>query len=137
MQPCVDLAVIGFVPVVRVLLCVVARGRGELVAKRRVDPRSLVTATGGGPRRERMSEERPRGRAVTAGRDQDVAHLPELIDRALEVGPATGDLLVKCDVLIAGRRHADVLQPPRLGRLQDCVSNAVWMLLWGKMAEAG
>jgi hypothetical protein len=42
--------------------------------------------------RQGAGEARPRGRAVTMCGDQDVDNLAVLIDRAVEVGPAAGDL---------------------------------------------
>ncbi|MCW2645694.1 MAG: hypothetical protein JWP07_1803 [Pseudonocardiales bacterium] len=51
----------------------------------------MVTSTGWALR-QGTSEERPRSRAVTAFADQDVDDLTVLIERAVEVGPASGEL---------------------------------------------
>src|SRR5262249_35621309 len=47
------------------------------------------------PLLQRTSEEAARGRGITPPGDQHVDHLPVLIDRAIQVAPATGDLDVR------------------------------------------
>jgi hypothetical protein len=92
-QPRFESAVISFHAVVRVLLQDVPRGRGDLVDQARVDRRPV----GGDLNRgrtvsQRADEECPCSRAVTAFGEQDVDDLSVLIDRAIEVVPAAGEL---------------------------------------------
>jgi hypothetical protein len=89
-------AVIGFDDIVRVLLEDVPCGRHELVD----DPRVDRCPVGGdldrsGPESQRAGEERPGGRTVAALGQQDVDDLAVLIDRAIEISPAAGDLGVR------------------------------------------
>ena len=92
-QPSLESAVISFHTVVRVLLEDMPSSGGELLDHPRIDRRPV----GGDLNRrqavrQRAGEERPCGRAVAAFRDQDVDDLAVLIDRAVQVGPPSGDL---------------------------------------------
>jgi hypothetical protein len=85
--------VISFHAVVRVLLEDVPGGWGELVDQPRVDRRPVGGDLDRGRAvRQGAGEECPCSRAVTAFGDQDIDDLSVLVDRAVEIGPAAGDL---------------------------------------------
>ena len=94
-EPCLDPAVIGFDPIVRVLLSVVERARDQLIdhSPQRPGPvghhlsRFVVVA-------ERRGEEPSRGPDTASGRDIDVDDLAVLVDGSVDVTPPTGDLHV-------------------------------------------
>jgi len=90
-QPRLEPAVVGFHDVVGILLHHMSRTR--FVEQPRVDRCPIgrdLDRNGSEP--HRAGEERTRRGAVSALREQDVDDLAVLIDRAVEVSPASGDL---------------------------------------------
>jgi hypothetical protein len=83
---------VGLHPVVRVLLQAMTSARDKFVEPPRIHRRPIGrNLDRSRTRAQRTREERPRSRAVTTVRDQDVDNLTVLIDRAVPVGPAAGN----------------------------------------------
>jgi hypothetical protein len=85
--------VVGFDPVVRVLLGVVKRGRDQLIDGREEGPGPIgddLDRLAMGAKRRR--EESSRGASVAPGGDVDVDDLAVLINRAVDVPPPARDL---------------------------------------------
>jgi hypothetical protein len=92
-QPCFEPAVISFDDVVGVLLEDMPRTRGVLCD----DPWVDRCPVGGDLDRsrtmgERAGEQRPRRSGIAAFGDQHIDDLAVLVDRPVQVGPASGDL---------------------------------------------
>jgi hypothetical protein len=125
-------AMVGFDPIVRVLLGVVERGRHELLNDREQGPgpvghdlsRFVVVA-------ERSGEEPSRGPGVSPCRDVDVDDLAVLVDRPVDVAPPASDLHIGlidvppvADRVLArsgriGQQWCEALHPPVYGDVID------------------
>jgi hypothetical protein len=92
LQPCV----IGFDPVVRVLLGDVAGGGHQLIEHPWVGGGAIGGDLGRGRAvLEGAGEESPGGRYVPLLGNQNIDHLPELVDAPVQVDPSSGDLDVR------------------------------------------
>jgi hypothetical protein len=92
-----ELAVVGFDPVVGILLDVVPCGREQLVEHGRVDRGGVGDHLGRCHRQhgQRSPEEPASGVRVPADRNQHVDDLPVLVDGPVHVPPDTVDLHVR------------------------------------------
>ena len=123
---------IGFHPVVGILLEHVTRARDVLIDDARVDRCSIgrdLDRSGTQP--QRAGKERPGSGTVAALREQHVDDLAMLVDGPVEVGPAAGDLdvgLVDKPPIPAGmpartrgvdELHSEGLHPPVDGHVID------------------
>jgi hypothetical protein len=92
-KPRFEPTVVGFHRVIRVLLKEVPSAGQQIVDNPRVNRRSVGgDLHRGWPESLRAGEECPCGRTITAFRDQFVDDLAVLIDRAVKISPAAGDL---------------------------------------------
>src|SRR6266516_7899862 len=110
-QPMLELAVIGFDPVVGVALHVVPCGRDQPVEHRRVDRCGIGDYFGRRhPQHGQRPPQEPAGSLrVPTGRDQHVDDLPVLVNRPIDVSPPAVDLDVRLvdEPPIAGRVPAE------------------------------
>jgi hypothetical protein len=79
----------------------------------------VVTSTGAG--RHLSARKRSRGSAIAADPDQNIDNLTVLIDRAVQVGPAPGDL----DVSLIDEPAITTRVPGGAGRVDE-LSREVW-----------
>jgi hypothetical protein len=93
----------------RILLEDVSRGRDELLDHAGIDRRPAgADLDRSGTEPQRAGEERSRSTGITASADQHVNDLAALIDGAVKVGPAAGDLDVGLLDEPTDRRSRDV-----------------------------
>ena len=95
-QPGLELTMIGFDGVVRVLLHDMARRGQQLVEHPRIRGSSVGAHLGWAwAVLEGTGEELASGRQIPILRDEDVDDLAVLVDRPVQIGPAPGDLDIR------------------------------------------